>query len=357
MRMIHLGGSEVRTSIGVEVGPAFEFLISLAAMGSPDEWPALDLGPAPFQQVEASLPPEFTTAWGRLGRRAGKMWLNLLPLANEGGPSYPVSGLVSALRRLSGTELRRWLLGYYLSAQSTGVDRDLIDRAVKGDRASSEALLRARTYFDGEPDRLADLLSLDARTTKSAVAQVVQVWNEVFFRQHEQQFLPALRRDAAAKQLLLETTTPERAVELATGIVLEPMPGCSEIKLIPQFAFRPWNVFIQRGEVGLWCYPMADESLETDAEAPPRQLVRLVKAISDEKRLRILKALSAKDASLQELTESLGMPKSTVHHHLLALRAAGLVKMTSEPDIRYILRRDALSEPSALLKGFLQDLS
>jgi DNA-binding transcriptional ArsR family regulator len=140
-------------------------------------------------------------------------------------------------------------------------------------------------------------------------------------------------------------------------MIHQPMPGLLHITLAPQFAFRPWNLFVQRGELGVWCYPMADESLDQAAGAPPRQLVRLVKALGDEKRLQILRVLSVKDSTLQDLTESLGMPKSTVHHHLLALRSAGLVRMTSGPDIRYILRREALSEPSGLLKAYLQDLA
>lgn len=357
MKMIQLGGSDVRLSVGVDARPSFEFLVSLAAMGSPDVWKTLEVGPGWFRHVQAKLPADFEDAFEQLGTRAGQVWLNLLPIAHQADNAYSASALVSHLRGLPAVELRRTLLGYDWPLQELGVDRDLVDRAARGDRATSESLARNRKYFGGEADRLASLLSLDPKATKSAVLRIAHTWNGSFFKEHERTVWPALQRDAAAKQRLLETTTPERAIEIATGMIHQPTPGLLRIALAPQFAYRPWNVFVQRGEVGVWCYPMADESLEQDEGAPPRQLVRLVKALADEKRLQILRALSVKDSTLQDLTASLGMPRSTVHHHLLALRSAGLVRMTSGPDVRYILRREALSEPSGLLRGYLRDLS
>src|SRR6266508_3082866 len=295
MRLIDLGGSDTRLTVRIEEGASFEFLISLAALGSSEQWPVLDAGTAWFRQVESSLSPDFKQAWDELGGGGGKMWLHLVPLALETASTRSAASLIAHIRRLSATELRRHLLGYYLPSQSTGVDRELIDRAVGGDLAAIRALLQHQMYFDGEARRLGPLLSLDAKTTKSLVMRVVQGWNQEFFEEHEKRLMPALERDAKAKQLLLDTTAPERAIELATGIIPQPMPGLTEIRLVPQFALRPWNVFIRRGELGIWCYPLADESLEQDIGAPPPQLVRLVKAIADEKRLRILRALSRKD--------------------------------------------------------------
>jgi DNA-binding transcriptional ArsR family regulator len=355
MKMIHLGGSEVRLSVSVDVRPSFEFLVSLAALGSPEEWETFDAGSAWFQQAEAAMSSEFADAWGQLGKRAGHVWLNLLPVAHEVAAAHSAAGIVSHLRGLSPVELRRHMLGYYLPPEAIGVDLQQIDQAATGDAAAVAALLRNRKYFGGDADRLSSLLALDPRTTKALAMRVMNTWLGTFFKEHERTVLPALQRDGAAKERLLETTSPERAIELATGIVSSPMPGIHHITLAPQFAYRPWNLFVQRGDHAIWCYPLSDESLEQEGDAPPRQLVRLVKALADEKRLRILRELSSKDATLQDLTEALGMPKSTVHHHLLALRAAGLVKMVTDGEVHYILRREALSEPSGLLKAYLHD--
>ena len=60
---------------------------------------------------------------------------------------------------------------------------------------------------------------------------------------------------------------------------------------------------------------------------PNNFLVLKHKALGEEIRLRIVKLLSEKDYSLQELTEQLNMGKTTIHHHLKILRAAKLVEI------------------------------
>ena len=46
------------------------------------------------------------------------------------------------------------------------------------------------------------------------------------------------------------------------------------------------------------------------------------------------------------------MPKTTMHHHMIALRSAGLVTLTSGTK-RYRLRRDALPDVGELLRLYL----
>jgi ArsR family transcriptional regulator, cadmium/lead-responsive transcriptional repressor len=53
----------------------------------------------------------------------------------------------------------------------------------------------------------------------------------------------------------------------------------------------------------------------------------LGRALGDEGRIAMLRRLAAGDATLAELAEAAGLAKSTAHHHLAHLRAAGLVTM------------------------------
>jgi DNA-binding IclR family transcriptional regulator len=54
------------------------------------------------------------------------------------------------------------------------------------------------------------------------------------------------------------------------------------------------------------------------------------------------------------LAAELGLARSTVHHHLTLLRAAGLVGLRGNPRrYLYALRREAAGEGSALLATFL----
>jgi DNA-binding transcriptional ArsR family regulator len=116
---------------------------------------------------------------------------------------------------------------------------------------------------------------------------------------------------------------------------------------------RPWNVLCSHDGFFILGYPVADESLGIDATAPPPGLLRLYKALGDEKRLRMLKILARSSATLQELADGVGLAKSSAHHHLVILRSAGLVRVTTEELSRYTLRRDVIPEASALLESFI----
>lgn len=55
------------------------------------------------------------------------------------------------------------------------------------------------------------------------------------------------------------------------------------------------------------------------------ELVRLFKALGDENRLRILKALSDQTYCVCDLARNLGISQPTLSHHLKILRDTGLV--------------------------------
>ena len=76
------------------------------------------------------------------------------------------------------------------------------------------------------------------------------------------------------------------------GVVFAPRPGIDRVALVPSFVKRPVVSYNEVGETLLIIYPVADESVSADADAPPLRLVRLSKALGDEKRLRILRALA-----------------------------------------------------------------
>jgi DNA-binding transcriptional ArsR family regulator len=106
---------------------------------------------------------------------------------------------------------------------------------------------------------------------------------------------------------------------------------------------------------------MPDEFVESDPEAPPPWLVNTYKALSDERRLRILRRLREEDSTLESLTEMLELSKSTVHHHISILRGAGLVRVSvpieegrKHKSRTYSLRDKALGDATGLLDSYLE---
>ncbi len=90
-----------------------------------------------------------------------------------------------------------------------------------------------------------------------------------------------------------------------------------------------------------------------DTNAPPIHLLRLAKALADERRLRILKKLSMESCTLQELADDFGVAKTTMHHHLITLRSAGLVRMRLS-DKRYSLRQEVVDHLGELLSTYFK---
>ncbi len=101
------------------------------------------------------------------------------------------------------------------------------------------------------------------------------------------------------------------------------------------------------------CYPVSDRTLASDPDAPPGWLVKLHKALGDEKRLKILRRLAGGDATLVELSTELDTAKSTLHHHMMLLRAAGLIRVHVGDDKRYSLRDETLPEAATYLNHYI----
>jgi DNA-binding transcriptional ArsR family regulator len=68
--------------------------------------------------------------------------------------------------------------------------------------------------------------------------------------------------------------------------------------------------------------------------------------------LRILRALAENPRGLADLAEQFEMPKTTMHHHMVTLRSAGLVSVGAGTK-DYRIRRDALPDLVQLLSGYI----
>ena len=119
---------------------------------------------------------------------------------------------------------------------------------------------------------------------------------------------------------------------------------------------RPWNSESEMSDTVIFCYPVAEESITADKNAPPARLVKLAKALADERRLRILKKLATGSYTLPEMAEDLGVAKTTLHHHVITLRSAGLVRMNLS-DNRWSLRPYMLNNVGELLNSYLREPS
>jgi DNA-binding transcriptional ArsR family regulator len=125
--------------------------------------------------------------------------------------------------------------------------------------------------------------------------------------------------------------------------------------LVPSVVMRPWCLIAEHNGALVVSYPVADENLAAAGEEAPPWLVKVLKALADDRRLRILHRLAQGEASLDDLAEVLGVAKSTVHHHVAQLRGAGLVRVVAfgSSDTRYALRPAIYPEIGEYLLEYL----
>lgn len=96
----------------------------------------------------------------------------------------------------------------------------------------------------------------------------------------------------------------------------------------------------------------------TDAQgcSPARAVVRVLAALSDENRFRIVELLSteASDVSCGSIGKSLGMSPSLISHHLSVLEGAGVIERRKNGLWTLNrLRREELSRHLAVLERLL----
>jgi DNA-binding transcriptional ArsR family regulator len=131
--------------------------------------------------------------------------------------------------------------------------------------------------------------------------------------------------------------------EAATeGMRLYPSDLLKQVILTPQYHARPLVTSAIYDEFVFTSYSC--DVLPPEEGRPAAGLLRLTRALSDETRLFILRLLTGRQLNFTEIVKVVGLSKSTIHYHLIALRAAGLVIVHSNgKSTSYSLRLEALN--------------
>ncbi len=349
--------------IEVDYGAAYELLLSMSVFADSKDHHDYEVGSNWFDVIHARVSVDILQSIDslyytiNLNNDYMTSWINLLGLVHDSPAPKDVPTFLSYLANLDPLELRLHLFGYYKKYIRRLIPLDIIVQAAEGDSEAQQQFVKlARLDSADKRKHLLSFLACDAETQKNALLQTLHGWYEQFFCDQEQDVLPILAYDAESKRRLQETLTAEQLIETATnGLEYVPEPGLRRVLLVPSYVERPWNVATEYQDMKVFCYPVADEFALRDQSIPPTRLVRLYKALADERRLRILKLLMTRNYSLQELSEEFNLAKSTLHHHLVTLRTAGLVRIReSERDNVYSLRPQMLTEAAKLLDSYLK---
>ena len=321
-------------------GPAFELLIGLSAATTPERAREDTWVPEPVRWSR-----ELQAAIGAVGARSGEVWLHLLGLALE-LPSEDSRSFVRKVSRVPQGELRRHVVGVYVPAWTSMLGGETLERVAAGDRrAIEEALAHPRYYAGHAREALGRLLDVPAKETKELVLGALRLFAEEVLAPREQDVVPPLLSAADSARALAATLGAGDVISrLTQGYVYEPEPGLPRVVLVPQVALRPSLLLCQHRDARVICYPLPREHVDPEI-ALSEQAVTVGRALADETRVRILRHLAVESASLDVLAERVGLARSTAHHHLGQLRAAGLVTLRGNAQgYSFALRSEGLAE-------------
>jgi DNA-binding transcriptional ArsR family regulator len=337
-------------TVEIDASEAAELLLSIATVLVDEDLETYELEAARIEDVRVAAPSALLAeAADLLPEKSAALLLGLVYTTPK---PRTVPAFLEHLAATDPIELRLHLLGYYMRGHHVS-DPETIRRAAEGDAdAIDELLAVAREYTDPEKcESLQLAINRDPAETKQALLALLSGWAEHVLPQLGPADSTLVERDAEAKRELVNSVPPEQVVErLAPGIQWTPGPEIDRVVLFPAYSPRPWVYMSEYKRVKIFCPPV---TLDRErAPGDPAELVRIYKALGDEKRLKLLKLLQAGPISLTEAAHAVGLAKSTTHHHLAILRQAGFV-LIQEGDDTYRLRPDLRPEPGALLQQYL----
>ncbi|MGH8776672.1 MAG: ArsR/SmtB family transcription factor [Jiangellaceae bacterium] len=335
--------ADVRTNGALEALLGLHAYVSMTADDlDPDSWvAALDLG-------DTSLRREIAAG---VGPDSGEVWLHLVGWALTLPPDSSAATLVDRLSTLNPRTLRRHLFGVDVPAWHEHVDQQVLDRAASGHRASIELALADRHYYAGQARAaLGPLAHLSGAETRRRLHRAVRTFVEDTFLNVEARVVAALV-DWREDHQVGDQDPISWLGDLPGGLRYEPerAAGIDRIVVIPQLAASPRLLLLQEGDTRIVGVPATGDDV-----ASPARLARVFAALGDEQRLRILQLTAHDDVGLTDVARHLGIAKSTAHHHLTALRAAGLLGISGRAwRYRYVLRHDAIDQLGGSLRALL----
>ena len=341
-------------AVTIEVSAAYELLESLVTVFNEDEADTYEIGREWVADARARAGEDLLARVNAVSRGDPDTFIHLAGLAYDTPAPRDIPAFLEHLRETDADEIRLHLVQFYARDVRRMTPPAVIRAAVGGDEEAQREFLRT-SHPDWKPwtDYLAGILHADGETLKAELMDVLEAWADRVFKPELPTIMPILERDAEVKRDLARDLPLDRFIPTATnGVEFAPRPGIDRVVMIPSFVNRPLVSYLEVGEVLLIIYPVGDESISADTDTPPLRLIRLSKALGDEKRLRILRALADGEKSLMELAEMFGVAKTTMHHHMITLRSAGLISVVVGSK-RYRLRHETVPDVGALLSGYL----
>ena len=343
-------------SVRVTVGASFEMLAALWAFLDDERHPVYEASSDLVRQEERYLGTD-AVAIRRFAGGSLRFWDHVLGLAMDAGGEHDIPGLFGLIEAIDGEELRLHLLGRWNAHVLRMVSADQIEAAASGDAKAQRSLQRV-SYPDEASWQKAmrHVLRADPEHLRGELLHILRLWHEKAFAPDEERLMPILEREAVAIRRQAVRMEGLGILDHVTdGLRWAIDAGLTDVLMAPSYAARPIVFYVEHRDTTLVLFPVSEESVLGTEFGPPPRLVKLVKALADEGRLKVLYALRDRELTGMEIAERLGVPRTSMWHHIVILRSAGLIRATKGTGNQstYALQDEALPQVSELLEQFL----
>lgn len=335
----------------VEPATGYELLLSAMAVAARQAGRSFD-DAAVWRKRAEHAGPDVAAGIRRIGREP---FINLLGFIHAITERPTAEAALTALANAPERDVVLALVGYHRRAMRLVTPPAVIRAAVDGDEEARREVRRTSypelRYWQAS---LRHLLSRPSDETRSEVVEVVRAWYERGFAEHEAGIREAQERDAALVRELVATMELDAVLErIAPGISFAREVGQSLVILVPDMVLRPGYVIGDYGPTLLIAYPAGASGV--DPTVPPDALIRLGKALGDPLRLRALRELRDGPLTLTDLAERLGVPRTSLQHHVRILMYSGLVVLSVDDAQwgRLELRDETLAQIGALAERYV----
>lgn len=341
----------IHVTLHANATPLHEYDIS-------DDWVA-----AAVAQCAARDPQAFDT----LGRYIGdgspsSLQAGFISLVEQCPEPKTVANFIDWLATTPAAEFAEALLDQEgLSADWTSLLRQaLAERAAAPTDEPGVAARRLVGEFPREAQAAVERVLMEIQAVRVEVVTALRVWYEAVFAAEEARITPRVTREAEAmERRRAESSLEDFILREMRGVQWQQPVGVRRYIFAPSVFCRP-AVFMHfwRGAL-TFCTPIEEEAQAgaravADPRAPETEMLRFFTALGDDTRLRILRLLAEREMYLTELAERLDLTKATIKHHMVRLRAAGLVTLyMRKPMTFYALRSDISQRAMQWLADYL----
>jgi DNA-binding transcriptional ArsR family regulator len=358
-----------RIPIEVDGASSYEVILTIWHAFSPqEEVENLDVGMDWLGDIVSTTPDDLAAELRAIGGPHCSIWLSVLGLISVAPHPHDPASVFNWMAQLNPDRLRRWILGYIGQQEADSnltvtPSASVVEEAASGDHDALLTVLGEKADPE-QRDRFIELFAIEATEFRDRLVTAIRRFRNEVFAPHEEEFGEAISRAATARRAMATRDSAKDVIEQVTnGLDYEIPLGVTRVVLVPSVILRPLSMIDRHREMLLVFYGLDDDFLINNPEAPPAWMVKFYKAMSDEKRLRILRRLSEGDTSLDELTTMLDISKSTVHHHITILRAAGLIRIQirnndgGKESKCYGLRPQAFEDASSSLESYMRPIA